>query len=226
MRNYRPASTAIDPKTCLVKASNSDPVFEQNLDQRMMGSLMYLVTCTGTHLPFAMSYLFHFSSHALLCHHTAVKSVFRYLAATRSMPLKYQPSPTWVLLPIFAFSDLDSTSCQDTRRSLSGYGSMLNSGSISWLSKQQWSVASSSTGQNIGLLPLHPGKQSGTSINSHNSVMLSSWWWWQNIPSASTLLRTESIIFELSASTLLIISLVYISFACPLPIPIYYLTIT
>ena len=44
--NCRPASTPIDTKTCLVKASDSDSVFAQNLYQRMTGSLMYLVTGT------------------------------------------------------------------------------------------------------------------------------------------------------------------------------------
>ena len=44
MQSCRPVSTPIDPTTSLVKASNSDPVFEQNLYQRMIRSLMYLVT--------------------------------------------------------------------------------------------------------------------------------------------------------------------------------------
>ena len=96
MQTYRPVSTPIDSQTCLVKVSDSDSGFEQILDQRMIGSLMYLVTCTRTHLAFMMSYLFRFSSHPLQRHDTAVKSVFTYLAGTSSMSLKYQRTPTFV----------------------------------------------------------------------------------------------------------------------------------
>ena len=44
MDNCRPVSTPIDSKTCLVKASDSDSVLKQNLSERIIGSLMYLVT--------------------------------------------------------------------------------------------------------------------------------------------------------------------------------------
>ena len=120
MDNCRPVSTPIDRKTGLVKASDSDPVFEQNLYQRMIGSLMYLVTCTRPDLAIYLSHLSGFSSHPLARHHTAVKRVFRYHAGTHSMSLKYKPSPTSVRLSIVAFSDSDYASWRDTRRSVSG----------------------------------------------------------------------------------------------------------
>ena len=107
MDNCRPVSTTIDLKTYLVKVSDSYPVFEQNLYQRMIVSLMYLVTCTRPNLAFSVSYLSRFSSHPLERHHTAVQRVFRYLAVTCSMSLKYKYSPTSVPLPIVAFSDSD-----------------------------------------------------------------------------------------------------------------------
>ena len=145
MDNCRPVSTPIEPKSALVKASDSDSVFEQNLYQRMIGSLMYLVTCTRSNLAFSISYLSRFSSHPLERHHTAVKRVFRYLAGTRSMSLKSKRSPTSVPLSMVAFSDSDYASCGDTRRSVSGYAFILNGCAISCLSKKQQSVASSAT---------------------------------------------------------------------------------
>ena len=48
-------------------------------------------------------------------------------------------------MSIVAFSDSDSASCRDTRRSVSGYAFMLHGCAISWLSKKQQSVASSTT---------------------------------------------------------------------------------
>ena len=92
-----------------------------------------------------MSYLFRFSSHPLKRHPNAVKRVFRYLAGTRSMSLKYKCSPTSVPLSIVAFANSDYASCRDTRRSVSGYAVMLNGCAIFWLSKKQQSVASSTT---------------------------------------------------------------------------------
>ena len=115
--------THIDPKTCLVKACDSDSVFEQNVYQRMIGSLMYLATCTRPDLAFSLSYLFSFSPHPLVRHHAAVTRVFRYLAGSRFMSFKYKRSATSVSLSIVAFSDSDYASCRDTRRSVSGYTS-------------------------------------------------------------------------------------------------------
>ena len=57
MESCRPASTPMDSKTNLVKASDSDPVFVQNLYQGMIGSLIYLVTCTRTNFAFSVSHL-------------------------------------------------------------------------------------------------------------------------------------------------------------------------
>ena len=90
-----------------------------------------------------MSCLSRFSAHPLAHYHTAVKRIIRYLAGTRSTSIKHKRSPTSVPLSIVAFSDSDYASCRDTRRFVSGYGFMLNGCAISWLSKKQQSVASS-----------------------------------------------------------------------------------
>ena len=61
------------------------------------------------------------------------------------MSLKYKRSPTSVPWSIVAFSDSDYASCRDTYRSVSGFAFMLDGCAISWLSKKQQSVASSTT---------------------------------------------------------------------------------
>ena len=145
MDAWRPVSTTIYIKTCLVKVSDSNPVFEQNLYQRMIGSLMYLVTCTRPDLALSVSHLSRFSAHPLAHYHTAVERVFHYRAGTGSISLNYQRSPTSVPLSIVAFSDSDYTSCCDTRRSVSGYAFMWNARPISSLSTKQQSIAHSTT---------------------------------------------------------------------------------
>jgi len=146
MENSRPVATPIDPKAPLVKADESEPAYEKQLYQQMIGSLMYLVTCTRPDLGFFVSFLSRFSSHPLLCHHTALKRVFRYLAGTRTTSLVYtRRSSMDIPLLITGYSDVDYASCRDTRRSVSGYVFLLNGCAISWLSKKQNSVSTSTT---------------------------------------------------------------------------------
>jgi len=146
MKHSRPVSTPIDPKAPLVKADESEPACEKQLYQQMIGSLMYLITCTHPDLGFVLSFLSRFSSHPLLCHHTAVKRVFRYLAGTRTTALVYtRRSSMNIPLLITGYSDADYASCRDICHSISGYIFLLNGCAISWLSKKQNSVSTSTT---------------------------------------------------------------------------------
>jgi len=93
----------------------------------MISSLIYLVTCTYSDIGFAVSFLSHFSSHPLQCHHTAVKRVFRYLAGTHSFSLVYiRHISSDIPLLITGFSDADYASRCDTRRSVTRYVFLLN----------------------------------------------------------------------------------------------------
>jgi len=142
MENSRPVSTPIDPKAPLVKANEFEPAYEKQLYQQIIRSLIYLVTCTRLDLGFVMSFLSRFSSHPLLCYHTAVKRVFRYLARTCTTSLVYtRHLSTDIPLLITGYSDADYTLCHNTRRSVSGYIFLLNNYTISWLSKKQNSVS-------------------------------------------------------------------------------------
>jgi len=146
MENRRPVSTLIDPKAPLVKADKSEPTYEKQLYQQMIGAPIYLVTCTHPDLHFVVSFLSRFSSHPLLCHHTAVKRVFRYFAGTRATSLVYaRCSSMDIPLLITGYSDADYASCCDNCRSISGYVFLLNGCAISWLSKKQNSVSTSTT---------------------------------------------------------------------------------
>jgi len=98
---------------------------------------MYLVTCSRPDLGFVVLFLSWFSSYPLLCHHTTMKSVFRYLARTHTTSLVYtHHSSMDIPLLITGYSDADYASCRDTRRSISGYIFLLNGCAISWLSKK------------------------------------------------------------------------------------------
>ena len=76
-------------------------------------------------------------------HWKAVKRIFRYLSGSIHLGLFY---PKGGSLPpdLHAFSDSDWAGCYDTRVSTSGFCFMLGSSCISWLSKKQPTVATSS----------------------------------------------------------------------------------
>ena len=119
----------------------------------MIESLIYLMTCTGPDLACSVSYLSRFALHPLECHHTAVKSILRHLAGTRSMSLNYKHSPTSVPVSLVAFFDSGYASCHDTRRSISGNAFTLNGCAISCLSKKQQSIAFWTTQAEFMALP-------------------------------------------------------------------------
>ena len=76
-------------------------------------------------------------------HWKAVKQIFHCLSGTWHFGLFY---PKGGSLPpdLHAFSDSDWAGCYDTRVSTSGFCFMLGSSCISWLSKKQPTVATSS----------------------------------------------------------------------------------
>ena len=138
-----PLSTPIETTAYLLKASDSNPVFAQNLYQPMIGSLMNLMTCTRPCLALSVSYLPRCSSYHLEFHHTAVKRRSRDLGGTHSMSLVDKSSPTAVFLSIVIFSDSHYSCCYNTHHSVSGNPVMCYGSLICWLCNQQQSVACS-----------------------------------------------------------------------------------
>jgi len=136
MKNCRTVQTPIDSKAPLVKADGSERPHECTLYQQMIGSLMYLVTCTHPDLAFSVFFLSRFSSHPLKCHHIDAKRVFRYIAGTRLLSVKYHQSPASVPLELYRFSNADYASCHDNRHSVIRYIFLLNGCTISWFSKK------------------------------------------------------------------------------------------
>lgn len=74
-------------------------------------------------------------------HWHAVKRVFRYIKGTQYLGLLYRADTSLIM---HGFTDSDWAGCQDTRRSHSGNCFMLGSSCISWFSKKQATVATSS----------------------------------------------------------------------------------
>jgi hypothetical protein len=108
----------------------------------MIGSLMYLVTCTRPDLAFTISFLSQFSAYPTPIHHTDVKRVFRYLQGTKTNRLSYPRNGS---LTLTGYSDTCYADCITTRCSYSGYVLYLGDCPILWISRKQESLGTSTT---------------------------------------------------------------------------------
>ena len=106
-----------------------------------IGSLMYASMATRPDITYATNKLSQFNADPGLPHWTALQQVFRYLKWTRDFVLTLggiaKPQLT-------GYTDSDYAGCTDTWRSTSGYVFTLGCGPISWSSKRQPIVTTSS----------------------------------------------------------------------------------
>jgi hypothetical protein len=117
--------------------------------QEAIGSLMYLMLCTRPDIAYAISNLSRFSANPTEEHWKAVKKVFRYLKGTIDAKLVFRGNATHIeghsQDPLGGYTDAAFADCPDTRRSTSGYVFSVGSGAISWSSKRQSTVSTSTT---------------------------------------------------------------------------------
>ncbi|GKD52741.1 retrovirus-related pol polyprotein from transposon TNT 1-94 [Tanacetum coccineum] len=107
----------------------------------LIGTLLYLTT-SRPDLQFAICICARYQAWPTKKHLHAVKRIFRYLRGTVNPGLWYLKDS---LIALTAFADVDHAGCQDTRRSTSGSMQFLGDRLVSWLSKRQKSIATSST---------------------------------------------------------------------------------
>ena len=103
---------------------------------------MYAVTCTRPDLTHTISLPSQFNSCPNETHLMAAKHVLRYLNGTKDRTLFY---PANEQLYLEGFADADYATCLDMRRSFSGYIFRLGCATISWRSRKQDIVTTSTT---------------------------------------------------------------------------------
>ena len=142
MEESNPAPTPIAMGTQLRKANETDELTDETRYQSMVGSEMYAMLCTRPDLAYAISETSRFNAQPTKVHEAAVKRGLRYLNGTREDGITFSGSQS---LKLSAFSDADWAGNQEDRRSISGFVAMINGAAISWSSKKQSSMATSST---------------------------------------------------------------------------------
>jgi hypothetical protein len=103
---------------------------------------MYLSTATRPDIAYAVGALARHMNNPCEHHAIAVKRVLRYLAGTQSLGLTFTGNRKDVNT-LVGYSDADFAEDKDTRKSTSGICFILNGAAVSWTSKRQPTVASS-----------------------------------------------------------------------------------
>ena len=109
-----------------------------------VGSIMYAVRCTRPDVAFAQNIVSRFQQNPGESHWTAVKSILKYLRATREMFLVYGGNPESEL-KVTGYCDAGFQTDRDDAKSQTGYIFILNGGAIDWKSKKQTTTAMSAT---------------------------------------------------------------------------------
>ena len=146
MAECNPTATPSDPSIRLAKPSEETPINQTTPYRQAIGSLMYLMLATRPDIAASLSKAAQYATNYDSTHWTAVKRIIRYIKGTADYALtlgKSSGNKEEILLT--GSCDADWGGDLDDRRSTTGYVFMLNSHVISWQSRKQTSVATSST---------------------------------------------------------------------------------
>jgi hypothetical protein len=110
--------------------------------QQGIGSLMYAMVFTRPDIAFVLGKLSQCMSDPAEHHGQALKYLFRYLKSTVKQRIRYGPGGDYKYFVVY--SDADWANDKVDRKSISGSITMFYGGPISWSSKKQRSVATSS----------------------------------------------------------------------------------
>lgn len=120
--------------------------------REVLSSMMWAGSSTRPDISFAVSYLARFQDNPGKVHWLTLVHLCRYIRGTLEMTITYQgPRPDddedlGMGVKPYMYSDADYGGCLDTRRSTSGYIAIIASGPVSWASKRQQCVTTSTTG--------------------------------------------------------------------------------
>lgn len=136
-------TTPLPASLQLVK--NEGEPYDIDLYRSVIGSLIYLATWTRIDIAYAVSALAAHMANPSRDHHVALKHLLHYLHGTRDKGITYHANDEHGINKLYGFVDADYAGDCNTRKSRTGYVTMMNSGALSWKSKLQTVVANSTT---------------------------------------------------------------------------------
>jgi Reverse transcriptase (RNA-dependent DNA polymerase) len=139
---HRRKDTPLNGYDCLRSAKPEDRRIDVTDYQQAIGSIMYGMVFTRPDIAFATGKLSQYLKEPAECHGTGLKGLLRYIGWTTDLRIRYGPTAKGRLV---LYSDADWAGDRTDRKSTSGHVAMLYGGPISWGSRKQTSVATSST---------------------------------------------------------------------------------
>lgn len=142
MLDSNPKTIPCDPSISNLKSTDSNELTDNKFYREIVGSLIYIMSCTRPDICFAVTKLSQFMHNPTTAHLNAAKNVLKYLKGTATFSLNFTKTNSFELK---GFTDSDWGGSDD-RRSISGYCFQLNDNGplICWKSKKQKTVALSS----------------------------------------------------------------------------------
>lgn len=142
----RTTSTPMIANTRLVKSSDEEHKAFSQLGisyREALGLLNYLAVSTRPDISFTVSQLSQHLERPGILHWKAVLHLLRYLAGTLHLGITLNGQCD--LNDVSIYTDADFANCTDDRRSYSGYIALLGGNLLSWRSKKQQTVSTSTT---------------------------------------------------------------------------------
>ena len=133
----RISKTPMDPNFPLYKNKNSG--ISQLENSRIIGSLMYVMSCTRPDIAYSVSKLSRYTSNPSKDHWTSIIRVLRYLRYTLNYGLHFTKYPA----VLEGYSDANWISDSNDSKSTSGFVFMLGGAAVSWKSSKQTCIARS-----------------------------------------------------------------------------------
>ncbi|CAL1409881.1 unnamed protein product [Linum trigynum] len=137
------AKDCLSPADCKVqlRAKQGEPLTNPEVYKRLVGRLHYLII-TPPDLTHSVQQLCQFQKDPHTEHLQAAYRVIRYIKHAPGQGLWFKSGTK---LELTGFSDSDWASCPDTRRSVTGYCTLLGGCLLTWKSKKQTTVSRSSS---------------------------------------------------------------------------------
>ncbi|CAM8929486.1 unnamed protein product [Rhodiola kirilowii] len=135
--NCSPVSTPMDPSVKLLP-NTSEPISQLEYSQ-VIGCLMYAMTSTRPDIAFAVGKLSRYTSNPSTHHWEAIRRVLKYLKGTMHHGLVYAGFPS----VLEGYTDASWITNLEDHSSTSGWVFLLGGGAISWASKKQTCITSS-----------------------------------------------------------------------------------
>ena len=139
----RPVASPLDHKVVLSATTKCDKTEHPLLSSyaALVGSLMYIASCSRPDLCFTASMLARFMSNPSHQHMLQALRAVRYLSKTRAYRLAIGSTPQHTVLSVW--SDSDHAGCLDSRRSVAGHVVSVFGSTVHWRSVRQSTVAKS-----------------------------------------------------------------------------------